>query len=80
MTTDNDAKGIEDGNDVSLNFHWDSPQSLLEKPPLTAGSVNKIKGHALQSCLFKQLCNDNDEVLDKLIMQTKVRWLSKKTV
>ena len=44
MTTDNDAEGIEDGNDVRLTFRWDSPQSLLEKPPLTAGSVNKLKG------------------------------------
>ena len=44
MTTDNDAERIEDGNDVRLTFRWDSPQSLLEKPPLTAGSVKKLKG------------------------------------
>ena len=40
-------------------------------------SVNKIKRHALQSRLFKQLCNDNDKVFDKLIMYTEVKWLSK---
>ena len=40
-------------------------------------AVNKIKRHALQSRLFKKLCNKNDEVFDRLIMHTAVRWLSK---
>ena len=40
-------------------------------------AVNKIKRHALQSRLFKKLCNKNDEVFDRLIMHTEVRWLSK---
>ena len=40
-------------------------------------AVNKIKRHALQSRLFKKLCNENDEVFDRLIMHTEVRWLSK---
>ena len=39
-------------------------------------AVNK-KRHALQSRLFKKLCNENDEVFDRLIMHTEVRWLSK---
>ena len=43
-------------------------------------AVNKIQRHALQSRLFKQLCNDNDEVFDKLIMHTEVKWLSKITI
>ena len=37
-------------------------------------AVNKIKRHALQSRLCVQLCND--EVFDKLIMYTEVKWLS----
>ena len=40
-------------------------------------AVNKIKRHALQSRLFKKLCNENDEVFDRLIMHTEVRWLPK---
>ena len=31
-------------------------------------AVKRMKRHALQSRLFKQMCNDNDEVLDNLIM------------
>ena len=38
-------------------------------------AVNKIKMHALQIRLFKQLCNDNDKVFDKLIMYKCVKWL-----
>ena len=41
-------------------------------------AVNKIKRHALQSRLFKQLCNDNDEVFDKLIMYTEVKKVIKR--
>ena len=40
-------------------------------------AANKIKRHALQSRLFKKLCNDNDEVFGNLIMHTEVEWLSK---
>ena len=40
-------------------------------------AVNKKEKHALQSRLFKNLCNDNDEVFDNLILHTEVRWLSK---
>ena len=40
-------------------------------------AVNKIKRHALQSRLFKKLCNENDEGFDSLITHTEVRWLSK---
>ena len=44
---------------------------------LVIKAVNKIKRHALQSRLFKKLCNENDEGFDNLIMHTEVRWLSK---
>ena len=44
---------------------------------LVIKAVNKIKRHALQSRLFEQLCNDNDEVFDNLIMHKEARWLSR---
>ena len=40
-------------------------------------AVNKIKAHALNTCLFKQLCNENDKAFERLLLHTEVRWLSK---
>ena len=40
-------------------------------------AVNKIKAHALNTRLFKQLCNENDEAFERLLFHTEVRWLSK---
>ena len=40
-------------------------------------AVNKIKAHALNSRLFKQLCIGNDEEFERLLLHTEVRWLSK---
>ena len=57
------AKNLSDRLNDSLN--------------LVIKAVNKIKRHALQGRLFKKLCNENDEVFDKLIIHTEVRWLSK---
>ena len=31
----------------------------------------------LNSRLFKQLCNENDEAFERLLLHTEVRWLSK---
>ena len=42
-------------------------------------SINKIKAHPLNSRLFKQLCCDNDEEFERLLLHTEVRWLSKGT-
>ena len=39
--------------------------------------INKIKIHALNSRLFQQLCTDNDEDFERLLLHTEVRWLSK---
>ena len=39
--------------------------------------MNKIKRHGLQTRLFKELCNVNEEEFDNLILHTEVRWLSK---
>lgn len=40
-------------------------------------AVNKIKAHALNSRLFRQLCTENDEDFERLLLHTEVRWLSK---
>ena len=50
---------------------------LNESLNLVIKAVNKIKRHALQSHLFKKLCNNNYEVFENLLLHTKVRWLSK---
>ena len=47
---------------------------------LVIKAFNKIIRHALQSHLFKKLCNENDKVFDNLILYTEVRCLSKKIV
>ena len=40
-------------------------------------AVNKIKCHSLNSRLFRQLCNKNDEEFERLLLHTEVRWLSR---
>ncbi|XP_072136178.1 zinc finger BED domain-containing protein 5-like [Mobula birostris] len=40
-------------------------------------AVNFIKSHALQDRLFRQLCEENDEDFQTLLLHTEVRWLSK---
>ena len=40
-------------------------------------AVNKIKAHALNTRLFKQLCNENDKAFEHLSLHIEVRWLSK---
>ncbi|XP_025029902.1 protein ZBED8-like [Python bivittatus] len=40
-------------------------------------AVNKIHSNALNNRLFGQLCKDNDEEFNRLLLHTKVRWLSK---
>ena len=40
-------------------------------------SVNKIKSQPLNSRIFRQLCEKNDEEFDRLLLHTEVRWLSK---
>uniref|UniRef100_A0A5S6QI17 DUF4371 domain-containing protein n=1 Tax=Trichuris muris TaxID=70415 RepID=A0A5S6QI17_TRIMR len=39
--------------------------------------VNCIKSHAFQNRLFRQLCEENGEDFDTLLLHTEVRWLSK---
>lgn len=40
-------------------------------------AVNKIRSHALNDRLFGQLCIENDEDFNRLLLHTEVRWLSK---
>ena len=42
----------------------------------TITAVNKIKAHSLNSRLFRQLCIDNDEEFERLLLHTEVKWLS----
>ena len=39
--------------------------------------INHIKVHALNSCLFAQLCEEMDTKHTRLLLYTEVRWLSK---
>ena len=39
--------------------------------------INHIKVHALNSCLFVQLCDEMDAEHTRLLFYTDVRWLSK---
>ena len=40
-------------------------------------AVNTIKARALNSRLFRQLCAENDEEFERLLLHTEVKWLSK---
>ena len=41
-------------------------------------AVNTITARALNSRLFRQLCVENDEKFEQLLLHTEVRWLSKR--
>ena len=41
--------------------------------------INKIKTRALNTRLFRQLCDENDEIFERLLVYTEIRWLSKKS-
>ncbi|KAG0428310.1 SCAN domain-containing protein 3, partial [Dictyocoela muelleri] len=40
-------------------------------------AVNKIKCSPLNTRLFNQLCIENEEEFDRLLLHTEIRWLSK---
>ena len=39
--------------------------------------VNKIKAHLLNDHIFRQLCHENEEDFERLLLHTEVRWLAK---
>ena len=51
--------------------------NLHEVLNLVIKAVNKIKVNALNCRLFRQLCKENGEDLESLLLHTAVRWLSK---
>ncbi|XP_068229546.1 SCAN domain-containing protein 3-like [Palaemon carinicauda] len=40
-------------------------------------AVNRIKAHSLNDRIFRQLCHENEEEFERLLLHTEVRWLSK---
>ena len=40
-------------------------------------SINKIKNHALNDGLFRQLCGENEESFERLLFHTELHWLAK---
>ena len=52
-------------------------EKLHESLSTVITAVNKIKANALNSRLFHQLCIENDEDFQCLLLHIEVRWLSK---
>ena len=52
-------------------------EKLHESLSTVITAVNKIKANALNSRLFYQLCIENDEDTQYLLLHKEVRWLSK---
>ena len=52
-------------------------EKLHESLSTVITEVNKIKANALNSRLLHQLCIENDEDFQYLLLHTEVRWLSK---
>ncbi|CAH1989882.1 unnamed protein product [Acanthoscelides obtectus] len=50
---------------------------LHESLHLVIDAVNRIRSNALDTRLFAQLCEENDEHFHQLLLHTEVRWLSK---
>ncbi|CAH1954649.1 unnamed protein product [Acanthoscelides obtectus] len=50
---------------------------LHESLHLVIDAVNRIRSNALNTRLFAQLCEENDQHFHQLLLHTEVRWLSK---
>ncbi|CAH1983266.1 unnamed protein product [Acanthoscelides obtectus] len=50
---------------------------LHESLHLVIDAVNRIRSNALNTRLFAQLCEENNEHFHQLLLHTEVRWLSK---
>ncbi|CAH1966858.1 unnamed protein product [Acanthoscelides obtectus] len=55
--------------DLSVRLH--------ESLHLVIDAVNRIRSNALNTRLFAQLCEENDEHFHQLPLHTEVRWLTK---
>lgn len=51
--------------------------SLHDSLNLVITAVNVIKTNAKSDRLFRNLCQENDEIYNRLLLHTEVRWLSK---
>ena len=47
-------------------------ETLNESLRTIIKAVNRIKAHALNTRLFKQLCQENDEEFERLLLHTEV--------
>ena len=54
-------------------------EKLSDSLSLVMRAINKIKTRTLNTRLFRQLCDENDEKFERLLLHTEVRWLSKKS-
>ncbi|XP_056631999.1 protein FAM200C-like [Diorhabda sublineata] len=52
-------------------------ERLHESLQFVIDALNRIRSNALNTRLFAQLCEDNDENFRQLLLHTNVRWLSK---
>lgn len=52
-------------------------ERLHKSLQLVITTVNKIRSSALSDRLFRQLCTENDEEFNRLLLHTEVRWLSR---
>ena len=52
-------------------------ERLSNSLSLVARVINKIKTHALNTRLFRQLRDENDDKFKRLLLHTGVRWASK---
>ena len=53
-------------------------KNLFDSLDIIIKYINKIKRNSLYECIFKSLCEDNNEYnYDKLLLHTAVRCISK---
>ncbi|XP_042898405.1 protein FAM200C-like [Parasteatoda tepidariorum] len=51
--------------------------ALHDNLQFVISGINEIKADSLNDCLFRELCRENDEDFERLLLHTDVRWLSK---
>ncbi|XP_073330750.1 zinc finger BED domain-containing protein 5-like [Pagrus major] len=76
-----------DGAPAMVGRYWGFATLLKQQVPqvltvhcsldVAVKVINKIKAHALNDRLFRQLCGENDEAFKRLLLHTEVCWLSK---